>query len=49
MSILDHVQLKNVFHYFEEISRIPHGSYHTEAISHYLTNFAKEKGAAAPR
>jgi len=44
MSILDHVQLKNVFHYFEEISRIPHGSYHTEAISHYLTNFAKEKG-----
>lgn len=44
MSILDYVQLKNVFHYFEEISKIPHGSYHTEAISNYLTKFAQEKG-----
>lgn len=44
MSILDYVQLKNVFHYFEEISKIPHGSYHTDAISNYLTDFAKEKG-----
>ncbi len=35
---------KRVFHYFEEISKIPHGSYNTEAISNYLAGFAKEKG-----
>lgn len=44
MSILEHAKCKNVFHYFEEISRIPRGSYHTEAISDYLAGFAKEKG-----
>ena len=33
-----------VFHYFEEICAIPHGSYHTKAISDYLVDFAKQKG-----
>lgn len=46
MSILEQVKLKNVFHYFEEISRIPHGSYHTGEISDYLAGFAKERGLA---
>lgn len=30
-----------VFHYFEDICAIPHGSYNTKAISDYLVDFAK--------
>ena len=30
-----------VFHYFEDICAIPHGSYNTKAISDYLVAFAK--------
>lgn len=41
MSVLENLQPKNVFRYFEEISQIPHGSYHTKQISDYLVNFAK--------
>lgn len=33
-----------VFHYFEEICAIPHGSRNTKKISDYLVNFAKEHG-----
>lgn len=33
---------KLVLHYFEEICKIPHGSYHTEQISDYLVKFAKD-------
>ena len=33
-----------VFHYFREISAIPHGSHHTKEISDYIAAFAKEKG-----
>ena len=33
-----------VFHYFEEICAIPHGSYNTKAISDYLVCFAKKNG-----
>ncbi len=44
MSVLENLQPQNVFHYFEEISQIPHGSYHTKEISDYLVNFAKERG-----
>ena len=32
-----------VFHYFEEIAAIPHGSGNTKAISDYLVCFAKER------
>lgn len=42
MSILENVQPKNVFRYFEEICQIPHGSYNTKQISDYLVRFAKE-------
>ena len=34
----------SVFSYFEEICAIPHGSYHTKAISDYLVDFAKAHG-----
>lgn len=35
---------KTIFHYFEEISKVPRGSYHNEKISDYLVGFAKEQG-----
>ena len=41
MSILSSIEPQNVFHYFEEICSIPHGSGHTDAISNYLTAFAE--------
>ncbi len=41
---LDGLEPQQVFWYFEEISRIPHGSRNTKAISDYLVNFAKEHG-----
>ncbi len=34
----------DVFRFFEEIAKIPHGSYNTTAISNYLADFAKERG-----
>ena len=34
----------SVFHYFEEICAIPHGSRNTKAISDYLVAFAKAQG-----
>ena len=33
-----------VFHYFEEVCAIPHGSRNTKKISDYLVDFAKEHG-----
>ena len=41
MSVLSSIEPQNVFHYFEEICSIPHGSGHTDAISNYLTAFAE--------
>lgn len=35
---------EKVFYYFEEISKIPHGSSNTKQISDYLVRFAKEHG-----
>ncbi len=34
---------REVFFYFEEIAKIPHGSGNTQAISNYLVSFAKER------
>lgn len=44
MGALDGLQPERVFHFFEEISRIPHGSGNTGAISNYLRDFAGERG-----
>ena len=44
MSVLDGLQPKEFFHYFEEISSIPRGSYHEEAISNHLKKFAEDRG-----
>ena len=42
MSVLENCEPKRVFYYFEEISKIPHGSKNTKEISDYLVSFAKE-------
>lgn len=42
--ITENLQPKKVFHYFEEICNIPHGSGNVEKISNYLVNFAKDLG-----
>jgi dipeptidase D len=44
MSVLSELEPKKVFYYFEEITKIPHGSYNVDAISDYLANFGKEHG-----
>ena len=44
MAVLDNCEPKRVFHYFEEICKIPHGSGNTKQISDYLVNFAKDHG-----
>ncbi len=42
MGILEGLEPKEVFRYFEAICQIPHGSGHTEAISDYCVEFAAE-------
>ncbi len=44
MAVLEQCEPKRVFHYFEEICKIPHGSGNTKQISDYLVGFAKEHG-----
>jgi len=44
MRILENIEPKNVFKFFEDICSIPHGSGNTKKISDYLVSFAKEKG-----
>lgn len=43
MRELMNLELQNVFYYFEEICRIPHGSGNTQQISDYLVEFAKKR------
>lgn len=44
MGVLSGLKPEAVFHYFEEICGIPHGSGNTKQISDYLVRFAKERG-----
>ena len=44
MGVLSELEPKRVFHYFEEICQIPHGSYNEKQISDYLVAYAKEHG-----
>lgn len=43
MAALSGLEPERVFYYFEEISKIPRGSYHEKAISDYLVEFAKQR------
>ena len=47
MSVLSELEPKKVFHYFEELCKIPHGSYNTKAISDYCMQFAADRGLEA--
>lgn len=47
MSELNTLEPVNVFHYFEEISKIPRGSGNTAAMTKYLMDFAAAKGLSA--
>lgn len=44
MPVLEHLQPKNVLHFFEELCAIPHGSGNTKAVSDYCVAFARERG-----
>lgn len=43
MGVLSDLEPKSVFSFFEEITKIPHGSGNVEQISDYLVSFAKER------
>ncbi len=43
MPVLEHLQPRNVLHYFEELAAIPHGSGNTKAVSDYCVAFAKAR------
>ncbi len=43
MGVLSKLEPQKVFYYFEEISKIPHGSGNVEQISDYLVAFAKKR------
>ena len=45
--ILDHTKRHHRF--FEEMTRIPHGSYHEESYGNYLIQFARERGLTCKR
>lgn len=44
MGVLDGLRPERVFHFFEEISRIPRGSGNEKQISDYLKKFAQDRG-----
>ena len=44
MGALSALEPNSVFHFFEEICKIPHGSGNIEQISDYLVAFARERG-----
>ena len=44
MAVLDQMEPKNVFRFFEQMCAIPHGSYNTKAVSDWCVAFAKERG-----
>ena len=44
MAVLENIEPKEVFHFFEEITRIPRGSGNVRQISDYLKKFADDRG-----
>lgn len=43
MAVLDHLEPKEVFRFFEEISSIPRGTFYTKKISDYCADFARQR------
>ena len=48
MNFYDNLNAKNVFHFFEEISKIPRGSFNEKGISNYLLILRTSKRAYEP-
>lgn len=44
MPVLDHLEPRSVFRFFEELCAIPHGSRNTRAVSDWCVEFAKARG-----
>ena len=44
MAVLEHLEPRGVFRFFEEMCAIPHGSGNTKAVSDWLVDFAKQRG-----
>ena len=44
MRVLEKLEPRSVFCFFEDLCRIPHGSGNTKAISDYCVRFAQERG-----
>lgn len=44
MRVLENLEPKKVFYYFEDICNIPHGSGNLDGISSYLSGFAADRG-----
>lgn len=44
MAVLENLEPRKVFHFFEEMCQIPHGTFDTKRISDYCVAFAKERG-----
>lgn len=44
MRVLENLEPKKVYYYFEEICNIPHGSGNLDKISSYLAKFAEDRG-----
>jgi dipeptidase D len=44
MPVLDQLEPKSVFSFFEQLCTIPHGSGNTKAVSDWIVGFAKERG-----
>ena len=49
MGVLDALGTDKVFYYFEEITKIPHGSGNEAALAQYIMDFAKERGLECRR
>lgn len=47
MSILENLEPKGVFRFFEEMCAIPHGSANTKQVSNWLMDFARQRGLEA--
>ncbi|MDD5931671.1 MAG: aminoacyl-histidine dipeptidase [Oscillospiraceae bacterium] len=47
MAVLNHLEPRKVFSFFEELCAIPHGSGNTRQISDYLVDFAAQRGLEA--
>ena len=44
MAVLEHLEPKGVFSFFEQLCAIPHGSRNTRAVSDWCVAFARERG-----